>query len=195
MSVIAKLKSTEAIIAAIVSLVAVVAKYTAVSNLLDLPDGVDGVGPHLATAVVIIAILLIVYWSENILDQKPMLIGLGVAVMAAAGVYLASNFASDIRSQTVEVQCVDFPRTTILRPNEPSERLATLIDDGGGLETAWCEEEKVKVRSMVRSENSGQVFSLNLWLILAESLLAIAVTLLAWLIANRPGGSDDTAGD
>lgn len=189
MSVIDKLKSTEAIIGGVVALVAVTAKYAAVSGLLDLPDGVAGIAPHLSTLAVIVFTLLAIFLSEAILKVRHLAIGITLAAMLLAGIFLAVRFAENVREQSVVVECVNYPPTFILEPAAPSERLAQLIDAGGGIENAWCEEDSGIVRRLVSRENAGQVTALTFYLIGAEALLVLALTLTGWLVANKPGSS------
>jgi hypothetical protein len=193
MSVIDRLKSTEAVIGGVVALLAVVAKYAAISSVLDLPEGVAGIAPFLSTVSVIVFTLLIIFLSDAIVAVRQVIVGAAIAIMVIVGIILAAQFVSDIRTQSIEVGCTNEPDTLILEPAHPSGRLERLIDQGGGLENAWCEEDSTIVRRLVVRENADQVRALTLFLILAETLLTLAVTLAAWLVANRDGGAPTPA--
>lgn len=183
MSAIDRLKSAEAVIGAVVALVAIAAKYAAVSQLLILPEGVAGIAPHLSTLAVIVLTLLAIFLSRKILRLPHGLIGMAIASMLVTGIFLAVRFKENVTEQSVEVLCSD-DSAIVVEPTAPSERLAQLLIDGGGIENAWCEENRTLVRQLVARENAEQVTALIFLLIIAEASLVLALTLAGWLVAN-----------
>ncbi|KWV93932.1 MULTISPECIES: hypothetical protein [unclassified Erythrobacter] len=185
MPIAEQFKSTEMAIGAGVAFFAEMAKYYAISNVVDLPESLTGLPPFLSTLSVIVFGLLLVYLSDRVLQTKPAILVVIVIAMLTGGTYLSSRFASEVKRHSIAVECVDYPRSLILEPEEPSAQLSRLLDDGGGLDLAWCAENKVEVRSMIKKQNANRAHGLTIMLIVAETLLALALTLAGWLVANR----------
>jgi hypothetical protein len=188
MSIIERFKSSEAIIAATVALIGAVLNFTALSTVFSLPEGMSELAPFLSTIALVVLALLVAYVAQGMASLSPTLLVFAIVSCLGAGIYMATHAVSEIDAQTASVQCVDYPETRIVVPAEPSEQLQRLLDDGAGLENAWCEEEKTNVRRLVKQQNSGQIQLLTLWVVAAEVLLALAVIVMAWLASGSRTG-------
>jgi hypothetical protein len=181
-----RLKSTEAAIAAAVAFVAGIAKYFAISKVLPLPDGLNGFAPWLSTIVVVVLVFLLLLISDWLQSRKVGLLALVIGIALLGGVFGAVSFARQVREHSVPVHCADEAENIILEPSRPSQQLQRMLDSGGGLSDAWCDHEDTqRLRLLVAKENAGQVSSLTLLMILAEALLASALTVAAWIVVNR----------
>lgn len=181
-----RLKSVEALVAAVVATLTVVAKYTTFTAFVTLPEGLSGFAPHLSTLAVIVLTFVMILLSGWLIRRKRGTQALLVVGALVIGLVLTVYFAGQLRKSSVAVECADEPPISILEPAKPTVQLAEMIDSGGGLADAWCDhEDKRLVRNMIARENADHVQWLTFLFIFAEVMVTIAFTLGAWLVVSQ----------
>lgn len=181
------LQNKEVQLAAAGALVAALLKYTSLNTILDLPPALVGLPQHISTAIMVVVVILLLavgsFWRS-----RPFWLQIAVIViLSGIAITFAFKIADRVNDQTIEIACRGEENVRLLRPASPSDWLAREIRVGGSIEGAWCDHptKKSEFRSRLRSEAGPDVRTLSYWIILAETLLALAIVLGLWM-RRRP---------
>ena len=181
---IERLKSGEALLAAIATLAATVLQYFAIPNIIEIPDNISPLYQFLTTGLMVVLILIVLlllpeFAGMNILVQVCVILGL-----IAIGIASAVTFANQLQDHSFSKTCIDEPRVVILTPSVPSQKLRDEMMLGGGLENGWCNhQDPAFFRALVRDEAVADATIAGLKLLVSQLLLALGliIALLSYM--------------
>ena len=183
-----RLKSADALIAAVSTTVTLVLNFTSLTAILKFPDNVSGMSGFLSIPALISLVLLLLLFSDSIAARKK-IAGLAIVACLIGGIALSykSEYLIAANSHQIE-NCRDTKDTLILAPFNPSEDLQKMIEDGGGgsIKDAWCSHrDPPRFREKLLGEANSSSLQLSLMILLAQVLLTYSIIIAAWLVARK----------
>lgn len=176
------LKTKEIRLAAAGALAAAVLKYTSLNTVLDLPPALVGLPQHISTAIMLVAVLLLLAVGKLWQGVPVVLQALVILSLTGISIVFAFKIADRVNDQTIQIECRGENEVRVLQPSNPSDWLTQEIKVGGDIRGAWCDHptKQAEFRSRIRAEAKSDVKTLSIWIILAETLLALAIVLGLW---------------
>ena len=170
------LKSMEALIAGIASLVAVGAQYFALPGIIDIPANVSAMYQYLTTGVLIVVVIVLLLLSPELGRLSGWKQSLLVLAMVGAGFTAAMSLSTQISNNSFRTQCRDTEEVHILQPSEPSETLQTELTIAGSAKLGWCDHPRKELfRALVQQEAIPDATRAGLKLFFAQLLMAMGL--------------------
>lgn len=173
---IERLKSGEALIAAIASLGAAGLQYFAIPSIIDIPENISPLYQYLTTGLLVVLILIVLLLLPDLSKMHVVWQAITVLALMGAGMLMAISLVNQLSDHSFEKTCLNQERIVILAPSEPTDRLQTELMRVGGAATGWCNHpDTTFFRALLRQDAVPDATNAGLKLLGSQLLFALGL--------------------